>query len=371
MFNSKGNNFGAGVISFKDVQERNYVVLNARFTCSPQNPEYRAAEVLEIHVPALSIDRSAEAGVIARFKDRMPSSYGTTRVYDGGTVLRSWIRDANTLCIEKLPVFDDRDELVIYVQALYCQLGQGGNAVRSKARRINCLSDGGFLRLDSAYTFCVVFDRWIFYHMMYVGCAYAMQEKDWDAYLENLPEDVAADVPVICSDNYQHTRLGTVTESRIEDGYFTFPADERDTSFFNSSNYVFSFAYLVRDSEPESELGGRLRIAEEELRGAQSQVFRDFDLELIPVPALAACSGSTGMYGSAEETLTAPSCPDGMPDFRAYFLCTGQQYPGLAVHMFSMELTKDSGTASVKLTDRSGMNNLAFIMHDTAVATAF
>ena len=53
MFNSTGNNFGAGVIQFKDVQESNYIVLNAKFTCNPQSQEYQAADVLEIYVPTL------------------------------------------------------------------------------------------------------------------------------------------------------------------------------------------------------------------------------------------------------------------------------------------------------------------------------
>ncbi|MBR1501362.1 MAG: hypothetical protein IJ616_05295, partial [Bacteroidales bacterium] len=95
MFNSTGNNFGAGVIAFKDVQESNYIVLNAKFTCSPQGTEYQAAEVLEIKVPALSIVRSTIAGVVARYKER-GTSYGYPYVRDGGTVLKSWVKDANT-----------------------------------------------------------------------------------------------------------------------------------------------------------------------------------------------------------------------------------------------------------------------------------
>ena len=101
MFNTTGNNFGAGVIAFKDVQESNYIVLNAKFTCSPQSAEYQAAEVLEIKVPALSIARSTIAGVVARYKER-GISYGYPYIYDGGTVLKSWVKDANTLCIEKI-----------------------------------------------------------------------------------------------------------------------------------------------------------------------------------------------------------------------------------------------------------------------------
>ena len=93
MFNSTGNNFGAGVIQFKDVQESNYIVLNAKFTCSPQSADYQAAEVLEITVPKLSISRSIIAGVVVRFK-YSETAYGYTSIYDAGTVLKSGVKDA-------------------------------------------------------------------------------------------------------------------------------------------------------------------------------------------------------------------------------------------------------------------------------------
>ena len=70
MFNSTGNNFGAGTIQFKDYQASNYVVLNAKFSYDPTNAAYQAADVLEIYVPDLSIDRSAGAGVILTVQDR-------------------------------------------------------------------------------------------------------------------------------------------------------------------------------------------------------------------------------------------------------------------------------------------------------------
>ena len=183
MFNSTGNNFGAGVIQFKDVQESNYIVLNAKFTCSPQSAEYQAAEVLEITVPALSISRSIEAGVIARYKER-GTSYGYPYVRDGGTVLKSWIKDANTLCIEKLSCFDDKQEIIIYIQTLYCMLGQGGNSTKGKEKRITATSEDNALRFSTSYSFCVVFKKWIFYHMMFDGATWALRNLDWEAFFD-------------------------------------------------------------------------------------------------------------------------------------------------------------------------------------------
>ena len=41
MFNSTGNNFGAGQITFKDYQAENYVVLNSKFSFDPTNADYQ------------------------------------------------------------------------------------------------------------------------------------------------------------------------------------------------------------------------------------------------------------------------------------------------------------------------------------------
>ena len=367
MFNSISNNFGAGVIPFKDVQESSYIVLNAKFTCSPQSAEYKAADVLEIKVPALMIARSTEAGVIVRFKDK-ETSYGYTSIYDGGTVAKSWIKDATTLCIEKLDCFDDQQELIIYIQTLYCQLGQGGNAIKGKERKITCVSEESFLRLNTSYTLCVIYDRWVFYHMMFSSCAYAYRDKDWEAFLENLPDDITADVPVISATNYRHARLGGITESHIEEGYWSMPVNERGSGFENTGNYVFSFGYLIRNYVDEPEVEGRLKYAAEQIQAGQYQIFYDFNLELIPSPAMAACEGRTGIYSAGPVTFSAPDCPEETPEFDAFFLAAHQHSNGLTVQMLEVNVRKSGSDATVKVTDLSGDNNLAFKLFDTAAA---
>ena len=369
MFNSTGNNFGAGVIAFKDVQESNYIVLNAKFTCSPQSAEYQAAEVLEIKVPSLSIARSTIAGVVARYKER-GTSYGYPYIYDGGTVLKSWVKDANTLCIEKLSCFDDKQELIIYIQTLYCMLGQGGNASKGKEKRITATSEDNALRFSTSYTFCVVFEKWIFYHMMFDGVSWAFRNLDWEAFLDTMPEDVTADVPIIASYNYGNDKLGGITESRLEGGYWMLPKDERGDGFENTGNYVFSFGYLVRDYAEEPVIPGRLRIQEEELDGGRYNKFRGFDMELIPSPAMAACEGSTGIYSSSECTFVPQSRPVEIPEFDAFFLDTFQGGQGLSVQLLKMEYRTATAAGSIKITDESGMKNLAFKMYDTAIAMA-
>ncbi|HBL73129.1 MAG TPA: hypothetical protein DD409_09775, partial [Bacteroidales bacterium] len=113
MFNSTGNNFGAGQIQFKDYQAENYVVLNAKFSFDPTSADYQACDQLEIYVPDLSIDRSAVGAVFLRFEEAQHYSWGDA-IYDGGSVLKSWVKDKNTIVIEKQPWFDANGPLIIY-----------------------------------------------------------------------------------------------------------------------------------------------------------------------------------------------------------------------------------------------------------------
>lgn len=67
------------------------MVLNAKVTFDPTNPAYQACQQLEITVPDLTIDRSTIGGVFVRFIETQTYSWGDA-IYDGGTVLKSWIR---------------------------------------------------------------------------------------------------------------------------------------------------------------------------------------------------------------------------------------------------------------------------------------
>ncbi len=369
MFNSISNNFGAGVIQFKDVQESNYIVLNAKFTCSPQSAEYQAAEVLEIYVPGLNINRSTEAGVIARYKER-GVSYGYPYIYDGGTVLKSWVKDERTICIEKLPVFDNQTELIIYIQTLYCMLGQGGNSTKGKEKRITATSEENALRFSSSYCFCVVFEKWIFYHMMFDGVSWAFRNLDWEAFFDTLPEDVTADVPIISAYNYGNDKLGCITESRLEGGYWMLPKDERGDGFENTANYVFSFGYLIRDREEEPEVEGRLHYENEQLKAGNYEYFNNINMELIPSPALVACEGNVGIYKAGPITFAAPDFPEEILAFEAFFLDAHQHSNGLTVQLLKMTVSSNASAGSVMITDCSGDKNLSFKLFDTAIAMA-
>ena len=204
--------------------------------------------------------------------------------------------------------------------------------------------------------------------MMFSSVSWVFRNLDWEAFFDNLPGDVTADVPIISAYNYGNDKLGGITESHIEGGYWMLSKNERGDGFENSSNYVFSFGYLIRDNELEPVIEGRLRIQEEEMDGGRYNKFRGFDLELIPSPAMAACEGSTGIYSASECTFIPQSCPEEMPEFDAFFLDTFYGGQGLSVQLLKMECRKGSENATIRIEDHAGMRNLAFTMYDTAIA---
>lgn len=159
MFNSISNNFGAPTISFKDYQEDRYVVLNAHFAYAPINEDYQRVSVLEIKVPDLTLSKSMEAGVIAVYKDSYVYS-NKTYLNNFPTVLKSWIKDKNTLCIEKLTNFDEYGPVDIYIYAMYAALNTGKEMTISASTKLTVIPKP-FTYYNTTQA-CVVTDNWVF-----------------------------------------------------------------------------------------------------------------------------------------------------------------------------------------------------------------
>ncbi|MBQ1649391.1 MAG: hypothetical protein II047_13180, partial [Bacteroidales bacterium] len=100
------------------------------------------------------------------------------------------------------------------------------------------------------------------------------------------------------------------------------------------------------------------------------ETFSDFDLELIPSPAMAACSGTTGIYGKSTVTFIPESRPAEIPAFDAYCLDNFNGGQGLSIQLVKMEYRTATEKGTIKVDDLSGMKNLSFKMFDTAVAMA-
>ena len=244
MFNSISNNFGAGVIQFKDYQEENYVVLNAKFTYDTTSPEYQAADVLEIKVPDLMIERSADTGVFARFIDRQVRPTYTMN-YDSGTVIRSWIKDKNTICLEKFAPLECAEEIIVYIQAMYVGKHKKTNAEMLTKTYVSFTQPTKYLYTSDVV--CVITEHWVFLHAEITSVSYAYRDLPWEATIDGLPTDFALDIPFPGGYCQGHDNMDGLSEARIENGIFT--NEERVSGWGSTGHDAFIFFFAVRDGE--------------------------------------------------------------------------------------------------------------------------
>lgn len=297
MFVSTGNNFGAGEIRFKSYQAENYLVLNANFSFATGNPDYQAAEVLEISVPTMRIDRSVEVGVFVGFRDRR-HFYGDVNCFDGCTLARSWIKDANTLCIEKLSCLDAKEKIFVYIAALYPQLNQGLSAEKQEKIGI------GLTPLPDCCTFgdksiLVVKEHWVMVQLLLGSVAGAIRNSPWAAEIDGLPEDVQGVLPFCGGTQQYNSEFNGLSEITLKGGRFT--SRYRCTV----ENESFVFAFMVRgDNEgevleewplfPEDE---RIRYEIKREQHGEYEQAGDFSIELAQGLLLASLQGWFGSNG--------------------------------------------------------------------------
>ena len=244
MFNSTGNNFGAETIQFKDYQEEDYVVLNAKFSYDPANPLYQAADHLEVYVPDLSLSRSIDTPAYLSFKDSHVSQYGTW-VNDGATIIRSWIKDKNTICFEKFTNFDNRNDLTIWVQMMYIKKGGTGTPTLYDKTTIRLVQDVSYMRMSNIV--CVITDHWAALHAQVEQGSYKYEDDPWVGTLQNFPTDINTDILVIGGSNQYNRSVDGASFGTLNAGVFSLPT--RMDGFGSTGYYPFFYGYFVREAE--------------------------------------------------------------------------------------------------------------------------
>ena len=246
MFKSISNNFGAPEITFRDYQTDRYIVLNARFTYDPADEDYIAASELEIKVPDLSLSRSTDAGVFAVYRDERTYQWDDTPSrYHFATVLRSRIRDRNTLCIEKLNDFDAYGPVTVYIYAMYSALNTGENTVLSERTRLN-ISTVPEMSTALFTSACVVTPDWVSLNLI-LPYSISSVKEDIEIVMDGFPTDaVCGELPVIGVSNQLHQALGGVHYASIRDGRMIIPYATRNTGY-SSADSPFVSLVLVRD----------------------------------------------------------------------------------------------------------------------------
>ena len=213
MITTTGNNFGADQFEIKDFQSDKIVILNGKFSFNNKSDAFKAASVLEIYVPELSIPKSGMSGAYIMFESE-GEFFGTT--------VKTWIKNQNTICIEKLDHWSDQtDEYTIYLVSLYAPKGQRG--VFELGQKTRLTLNNTTSTNDYAYNqACYVNDDWCMIALM-TG-SYNTEIKPYDEIVElgGFPTDVDVELPFVGDNINTIQEYGTdMLKASIKNGILT------------------------------------------------------------------------------------------------------------------------------------------------------
>ena len=161
MITAISNNFGAGEIQLKDFQKEGLVILNGAFEFDPANAAYLAAQLLEIKVPELMVGKSTNTVVyLVDIDNEMPHA----------TLVRAWIKDSRTICMEPCRCFDSKSRLQVVFCSGFVAKGQRAEMVLDDAIRPTVTADSGNFQLYSFGYFqqlIVKEDKWGFLNLLF------------------------------------------------------------------------------------------------------------------------------------------------------------------------------------------------------------
>ena len=141
----------------KDFQSEKVLVLNGKFSFNNKSEAFKAARVLEIYVPTLSIPKSGMSACYIMFE-------ADGKIY--GTTIKTWVKNRNTVCVEKLDHWSDQtDEYTICFVNLYVPKGQRGVFEVCQATRLTLTNTTSNNRYDY-YQSCYICDDWCMIALM-------------------------------------------------------------------------------------------------------------------------------------------------------------------------------------------------------------
>ena len=199
MMKALANNFGVAEIEFRDWQEKGLVILNGVVEIDTTDGKYLSAEVLEITVPDLSVIRSAVTAVFLR----------SSKADGASTIVKSWIKDSRTVCVERLPEFDEFGPLTLYFASAYVTLGRRMDCPLNNVLR-PAIVNGESGTQSTSNTKAVVTDNWCYLYICFDKFAGDDYKDAFECSVEGLPEDVDITFPVVTASAYSYT-FGTPT----------------------------------------------------------------------------------------------------------------------------------------------------------------
>lgn len=358
MFKSTGNNFGGPEITFKDYQGEHEIVLNAVFDYDSTNEAYRNARQLEIYVPALRFNKSAVAGCFFAAEGQ----YGPL-----GTTVKTWIKNKNTIVIEKLTAWDNLTNHRIYICTMYGLRGFRGIAFeRLKAAGISLQMSNsiGYPR-DQVY---YVTPDWMFLNFSLGSPSIGANNKI--CFLSNyndFPDDIDALLPYV-SGYFDYRNPGTnVHPVRFKDSQILITDLPKQMSSGTGWDSLF-YAFIVRDRDNTPDVPGRLLWQAKDLIYDRYVRIRSLTMELSPFPAIVYAEMESGLSNKTTMTYEVEGVPEAMAGFKAFFLGTYTGGKCLTIQLVELQLVRENGKDKFTTSSGTGLKNLIFQLFDTSVA---
>lgn len=243
MITSTGSNFGVTGIQIKDYQTEDMAILEAVFEVDPSNADYQACDVMEIYVPSLRFKKSLESTGFIVYEGDLDPRY-PYESENAGTVVKVWIKDENTICIEKLGLYDDLDAFKIFISSLFVPSGKRTAFQKRTKTTLTFTSDA--LHMQSSFSFAVIEDNWMFLVLGFGNYNYSHRDEVWTVNIQGLPEGFSRDVLIIGGSEWAQPGMGA-TYGHIENGVLTI---ERHTGGWGSTSFdPFLYGYFVLDNE--------------------------------------------------------------------------------------------------------------------------
>lgn len=197
MIQVNSNNFGADYIDFRTFEKTGLVVVNARFFFNPSNEAYRSASVLEIKVSDMGLAKSTNAVVyLVDRENEMPHA----------TILKAWIKDCNTICIEPCRCFDERPMLDIIFCSGFVAKGYRSELEVDEAIRPTVTASAGTFTLESSKAYRQLFikdNKWGFIVLNFSKFQAAELNQEFSFIVPELPDNVDSWGVVVIDENYQ------------------------------------------------------------------------------------------------------------------------------------------------------------------------
>ena len=190
---------------------------------------------------------------IAVYKDIYESPYGDTYRYHFPAVLRSRIRDRNTLCIEKVADFDAHGPVQVYIHAMYSTLNTGELTGLSEGTPLALSCTPELSLLNSSHA-CVIGPDWVW---LYLGLPHTIGQvrEDMEIVLGGFPADAACgEFPIMGIDNQRHHDNGGVHYASLRGGRISIPYATRNSGYSSADN-PFVYLFLVREPAAQEQEG--------------------------------------------------------------------------------------------------------------------